>query len=221
MVQRELWRKYHVNALTSKNLRRWYKQSTKLDVCIKAKVQGYQVDDLSVCRAYRDRPELTVEWLSPHVQQRGIHRSTSSKKSLQTVWHEDKVNKFASSLRVYRGVKLVETVIPGRQMGPYPVRHEIELWLNIRNGQLIPCCFQSMPHIISRISWRMVARQFLRNSKSDALNGRQIWRSRRLVQNGIPVHRGRSEQDMEQWACSILLVEVVRQALKIGCNHWM
>ncbi|GFW67385.1 hypothetical protein TNCV_2596181 [Trichonephila clavipes] len=48
---------------------------------------------------------------------------------------------------------------PWQLSRPHPVRHGIEQGLDDRTGQHIPCCFNSMPHFISRINRREVTGQ--------------------------------------------------------------
>ncbi|XP_035231068.1 uncharacterized protein LOC118202954 [Stegodyphus dumicola] len=62
--------------------------------------------------------------------------------------------KHVSILEFYRVAKLVETTaIPGNYNG---LPHGIKYGLDDRNGELIACCFKSIPHFINCISWRVV-----------------------------------------------------------------
>ncbi|GFW51419.1 hypothetical protein TNCV_4603691 [Trichonephila clavipes] len=64
------------------------------------------------------------------VEFRGAWRSMYKKITYRTltVWHEDKMIRFETSLRAYKGSKLVQTsVTPGSKNGPYTDRYGDEL----------------------------------------------------------------------------------------------
>ena len=42
------------------------------------------------------------------------------------------------------------------KMGLYTVRHGVQTSLDDRDGELIPCCFKSIPYFINHVSWREV-----------------------------------------------------------------